>query len=43
MRRNFGLATDHPSKTNGAEKAAIRQRLEAGETVSAVARGHSIS
>jgi transposase-like protein len=37
------LATSYPSKTNDAEKAAIRQRLEAGDTVSAVARDHGIS
>jgi putative DNA-invertase from lambdoid prophage Rac len=41
--RAEGKHMGRPSKTTDADKAAIRQRLEAGETVSAVARGHGIS
>lgn len=41
--RAEGKHMGRPSKTNDAEKAAIRQRLEAGESVSQVARDAGIS
>lgn len=41
--RAEGKHMGRPPKTTDAEKAAIRQRLDAGETVSAVAREYGIS
>lgn len=41
--RAEGKHMGRPSKTSDADKAAIRERLDAGETVSAIAREYGIS
>jgi putative DNA-invertase from lambdoid prophage Rac len=41
--RTQGVRLGRPSKTNEDERAVIRGRLAAGETVSAVARSYAVS